>query len=92
MIALLLALQAAAQPLPDIHIGAIVEARSVRIEKKGDAKLEVRADPDAGSIVKVEAPRADGAKTLRNVRVTVDAQARIGTPQAPPATAAPDPR
>ena len=86
----LLALQAA--PLPDIQIGATVEARSMRIEKKGNAKLEVRADPDAGSVVKVEAPRADGVKTLRNVRVAVDAEARIGTPQAPAATTAPEPR
>ena len=90
MIAVLLAVQAAA--LPDIQIGATVEARSMRIEKKGEAKLEVRADPDSGSAVKIAAPKADGAKALRNVRVTVDAQARLGTPQPASATAAPEPR
>ena len=73
-----LALQAAAPP-PDIHIGATLQARSVTIEKKGEARLEVWASPDAGSSVEVEAPSADGSRTLRNVRVTVDAQARIGS-------------
>ena len=76
MILLLLALQAA--PLPDIELHATLEARSVTIEKKGEATLDVTASPDAGSEVKVEAPKADGRKTLRNVRVEVDAEARIG--------------
>ena len=82
MILLLLA-QAAAAP-PDIQINATIDIRSVRIEKRGQASLSVRADPDAGSIVRIEAPKADGARTLRDVRVTVDAEARI----APTAAAA----
>ena len=78
---LLFLLQAATTP-PDIELKAVVDARSVRIEKKGEASLEAEAAPDAGSGVHVEAPRADGAATLRNVRVTVDAEARIADPRA----------
>ena len=80
----LLALQAAA--LPDISLHATVEARSLRIEKRGDARLEVHADPDAGSLVRVEAPKANGAKTLRNVHIDVIAEARIGKDPATSAT------
>ena len=90
MIAFLLALQAA--PLPDIELRATIEARSVRIEKRGDAKLEVTASPDAGSLVKVEAPRADGAKSLRNVRIRIDAEARVGDKMTTPATQTAPPR
>ena len=77
---LFLLLQAAAAPQPDIELHAVVDARSVRIEKKGEAELTMSASPHAGSDVHVEAPDADGARTLRNVRVTVDAEARIGDP------------
>lgn len=90
MIALFLALQAA--PVPDIELRATIEARSVRIEKRGEARLEVSASPDAGSLVKVEAPRANGARTLRNVRVEVDAEARIGDKSSDPATETAPPR
>jgi hypothetical protein len=76
MIIVLLAVQAAV--LPDISLHATVKARSLHIEEHGEAKLEVRADPDAGSLVKVEAPKANGAATLRNVTVNIDAEARIG--------------
>ena len=76
---LLLILFQATAPQPDIQLHATVDVQSVRIEKKGDASLGVRANPDGGSWVKVQAPKASGAKTLRNVRVTVDAEARIGT-------------
>jgi hypothetical protein len=77
---LFLLLQAAATPQADIELKAVVNARSLRIEKKGEAELTMSASPDAGSFVHVEAPEADGARTLRNVTVTVDAEARIGTP------------
>ena len=90
MILLCIALQAAA--LPDISLNATISARSVTIEKRGEARLEMTASPDAGSLVKVEAPRANGRKTLRNVRVQVDAEARIGTDLPAPATEPPAPR
>ena len=89
MLALLLMAQAAS---PDIQFGARIEARSVTIEKKGEAKLEVRADPDGGSLVKVEAPKANGSKTLRNVRIEIDAEARIADPAAAAATPVAEPR
>ena len=76
--ALLMIAQAATAAAPDIQFHAVVDARSVKIEKKGQATLRAWADPDAGSIVNIEAPKANGAKTFRNVRVTVDAEARIG--------------
>ena len=90
MIVLLLALQAA--PPPDIELHATLQARSVTIEKRGEARLEVHASPDAGSLVKVEAPKAEGRTTLRDVRVAVDAEARIGKEVATPATEPPPPR
>lgn len=87
MVLLLLALQAAA--LPDVSLHATLTARAVTIEQHGAATLEVHADPDAGSLVKVEAPKAHGAKTMRNVAVNVTAEARIGkkveTPETDPA-------
>lgn len=83
--ALVLLAQAAA---PDIQLGVRVQARELRIERRGEARLEVQASPDAGSRVEAEAPRADGRRVLRNVNVRVDAEARIGEG----ATAAPPPR
>ena len=80
MIWLMLLLQSTAPPA-DIELRAEVSARSVTIEKQGEARLAVRASPDGGNIVDVDAPKANGRKTLRNVRVRVDARARLGTPQ-----------
>lgn len=58
---------------PDIEFRADVRAKSVTVERRGDATLEVRADPDGGSMVKVDAPPA--SSTLRNVTIVVDAKA-----------------
>lgn len=75
---------APAQHLPDIELNADVRARSVTIEKKGDARLAVTTSPDGGNVVDVRAPEADGRRSLRNVKVSVRAKARIGEPaQAP---------
>jgi hypothetical protein len=80
MLLLLVALQAA--QAPDIEFNANVRARQVAIEKQGDARLTVTTSPDAGdNRVEVQAPRANGRKTLRNVDVSVRARARIGDPQ-----------
>ena len=99
IVALLAALQSVPSTMPDIELHATIDAESVRIEKQGKATLEVHADPDAGSIVKADAPRANGATTLRNVRVKVDAEARISggakakVSEAPPQeTVTPQPR
>jgi hypothetical protein len=78
---LLLLLQAT--QAPDIQLNANIRARSVTIEKQGDAKLTVTTSPDGGNVVDVQAPKANGRKQLRNVEVNVRAEARIGDPQQP---------
>ncbi|HYJ83433.1 MAG TPA: hypothetical protein VEW26_11420 [Allosphingosinicella sp.] len=91
MIALLL-LQAAAQA-PDIELDVSLRAKSVRIERKGEARLDVRGEGPGNRVdVRVE-PKAEGRTQLRNVRVDVhaeasieegakiDAEAETGTPQ-----------
>ena len=91
MLSFLFLLQAAAQPqaqaAPDIQLDIGLSARRVTIERRGEATLEVHAGPDGGSVVNVEAPEANGRRTLRNVDVRVRAEARI----ADPAAAAPAP-
>jgi hypothetical protein len=85
-------LQAAAQA-PDIELNLNLRARSVKIEKKGEARLEVRGEGPGNRVdVKVE-PKAEGRTELRNVTIDVhaqasvqegakiDAQAETGTPQ-----------
>jgi hypothetical protein len=86
MLTLILLLQstaASAQPLPDIELNANVRARSVTIEKQGNARLTVTTSPDGGNVVDVRAPRANGRKTLRNVNAAVKAEARIADPAQP---------
>ena len=78
MIAFLLLAQATAAP--DIQLDARADIKRVTIVKRGDASLKVTAEPDAGSIVDVRAPRANGRKTMRNVHVEVRAEARIADP------------
>ena len=78
MISILLALQAAAAP-PDIELNVRATARSVKIERKGETKLEVRAGPDAGSRTETRVtPPAEGRTELSNVTVELRAEARIG--------------
>ena len=82
MLGPLLLLQAAAaapETLPDIELNVRARARSVEIQQRGEAKLEVRAEPDAGSVVdaRVE-PEGRGAAKLRNVEVNIRAEARLG--------------
>lgn len=70
---------AAALPPPDIELNASVRARDVRIERKGETRLEMHASPDAGSKVEVDKPEGRSSR-LRNVRVDVRGEARIGDP------------
>ena len=81
MFTALFLLQAAsgAQTPPDIELNADASVRRVRIERQGEASLEVRGGE--GSVVNVEAPEANGRRTLRNVNVRVRAEARIADPQ-----------
>jgi hypothetical protein len=76
---LLLAAQSAA---PDIELNASLRARSVTVEKRGDAKLAVSTSPEGANLVDVEAPKANGRATVRNVTVNVRAEARIADPLA----------
>lgn len=79
MISLILLMQAM-QPDIELRVGARV--KSVKIEQQGNATLEVRATPDAGSSVEARVePRAAGKTELRNVQVNVRAQASIADPQ-----------
>jgi uncharacterized protein (DUF58 family) len=83
---LLQAAQSAPASAPDIELNVRLTARSVRIEQKGEAKLEVRAGPDAGSEARtVVTPPARGATDLKNVTVEVHAEARIGDQSQNPA-------
>lgn len=72
----LLLMQAAAQ-LPDIEIRATMKADALTIQKNGEASLIVHSAPDGGNVVEVQAPKANGRKTIRNVAVDVRAEARI---------------
>ena len=79
---LLQAAQPAPTAAPDIELNLRLTARSVRIEQKGEAKLEVRAGPDAGSQARaVVTPPARGQSELKDVTVEVRAEARIGDQQ-----------
>jgi hypothetical protein len=77
LIAMLLLQTAAA----DIELQASVRARLLTIQKRGDASLTLRTEPDGGNLVDVRAPKANGRKTLRNVGVTVRAEAHIADPR-----------
>lgn len=82
MVTFLLLLQAAASPAPDIELSVHARAREVKIERKGEAKLEVHAEPDAGSRVDARAePKAQGRAQLRNVTVDIHAQASLADPR-----------
>ncbi len=70
-------LQAAAAQAPDIELNLSARARSVTIEQKGEARLEVRGD-GAGNRVEVRIePKAQGRTELRNVTVEVHAEASV---------------
>lgn len=71
----------AAIPGQDIELRASAEAKSVSIENIGAAHLTVHATPDGGTAVRAEAPRANGRKTIKNVKVVVAGTANIAQPE-----------
>jgi hypothetical protein len=90
---LLILLQAAAAQAPDIELNLRARAKSVRIERKGEARLDVQGEGPGNRVdVRVE-PKAEGRTELRNVTVDIyaeasvqegvkiDAQTETGTPQ-----------
>jgi hypothetical protein len=80
MIAILLALAQSAAPPADIEFNAAVRARSLTIEKRGQASLTVKTDPEGENVIDVQAPRANGRKRIANPVVTVRVEARIADP------------
>lgn len=79
MLTALLMLQAAAtQSPPDIELNVDASVRRVRIERQGEASIEVTG-PE--SEVRVDAPEANGRRTLRNVNVRVRAEVRVADPE-----------
>ena len=78
--ALLVAAQAAtAQPPADISLHATVEARSVKVEKKGKATIAARAEPDGGSTA-----TSSGTRQGRRFELQVDARIAAAQQAAPP--------
>ena len=75
---LVLMVQAAAVPPPDIQLDVHATVREVRIERRGETRLEVRGGP--ASAVTVERPDSNGRTRLRNIVVRVQAEARIADP------------
>ena len=90
MIAVVLALLQAASPPADLEFHATVRARSLTIEKQGEARLTLNAD--GRNVVDVQAPKANGRKTIPNPVVTVNVEARIRDPAAPADPLEPPPR
>ena len=87
MILLLLAQAVSDQPdtrlaAPDIVLDARAQIREVRIEQRGEARLTVSGAP--GSDIRVEKPAGDGRTRLRNVDVSVRAEARVADPRENP--------
>jgi hypothetical protein len=78
MLLSVLLLQAAANPAPDIELNVHIRAKSVEIERKGEARLEVRAEPDGGSRVQSDVrPASKGATSLKNVEIDIHAEASV---------------
>jgi hypothetical protein len=80
MMVLALAILQSAAPLPpaDIELRARVTARSLTIEKKGEARVTVMGNGQ--NVVDVRAPKANGRTRIANPAVTVDIEARVADP------------
>ncbi|HEX6375232.1 MAG TPA: hypothetical protein VFZ91_05885 [Allosphingosinicella sp.] len=74
---LFLLLQATAAQAPDIELDLQARIKSVKIERKGEARLEVRGEGPGNRVeVRVE-PKPEGRTELRNVTVDVHAEASV---------------
>jgi hypothetical protein len=74
---LFLLLQAAAAQAPDIELNLHATAKSVRIEQKGEARLEVQGQAPGSRVEARAEPKAQGRTELRNVTVDIHAQASV---------------
>ncbi|WP_310468217.1 hypothetical protein [Sphingomonas sp.] len=64
-----IALQAAAAGAPDIQLHATLDARSVKIERKGTATVRAWAEPDGGS-----ASASTGTRASNHFELRIDAR------------------
>ncbi|MGN6497410.1 MAG: hypothetical protein ACTHK5_08730 [Tsuneonella sp.] len=73
---------------PDIEVHARVEARSVKIEQAGSARLELHVDPGVAEPVSVRRSAPKGQSSYRNLTIDLHAAARLTAPAAPVAETA----
>ncbi len=66
-----------AQTAPDIELTARVRAKSVAIERRGEASLTVSSQPAGNNLVDVTAPPSNGPARRHDVVVDLRAEARI---------------
>ena len=80
MVTFLLLLQAVSIQAPDIELNLNVRAKSVRIEQKGEARLEVQGEGPGNRVEARVEPKAQGQTELRDVTIDVHAEASVGDP------------
>lgn len=81
MLIALALLQAAAAQTPDIELNVHARIKSLKIERKGEARLEVRGEGPGNDVeVRVE-PKSQGRTELRNVTVDIHAEASVADPE-----------
>lgn len=84
--------------LPDIQLDATLTARRVVVENEGEVDLTLRASPDGGTELRVDAPDLpEGRRVAENVRIEIRSEARIADPlrhalEAPSAQEPPSPQ
>ena len=76
----LLLLQATAAQAPDIELDVHARIKSLKIERKGEARLEVRGEGPGNRVEARVEPKAEGRTQLRNVTVDVHAEASVADP------------
>jgi hypothetical protein len=77
MLIFLLLLQAASTQAPDIELNLHARAKSMRIEQKGEARLEVQGEGPGNRVEARVEPKAQGRTELRNVTVDIHAEASV---------------
>jgi hypothetical protein len=81
MLLLILLQSASPSPAPDIELNVHARVREVTIERRGETKIVVHAEPDAGSRSQVNVqPKAEGRTRLQNVTVDIHAEASLADP------------
>ncbi|MEA3064159.1 MAG: hypothetical protein QOJ27_594 [Sphingomonadales bacterium] len=80
MVTFLLLLQAASTQAPDIELNLHARAKSVRIEQKGEARLEVQGEGPGNRVEARVDPKTQGRAQLRNVTIDIHAEASVSDP------------